>query len=69
MARMLGLMNGRAIGFGFAAFLVPYVLGLLIIGGDPSDAEMHLATWPALVVGFGVTMRVTLRSSPPPEDK
>ncbi len=62
--RLLHLMNGRAIGLGFAAFMVLYVSGLLIVGMDPSDTEMHLATWPALVVGFAVTMRATLRSSP-----
>jgi hypothetical protein len=65
--RYLALMDRKAIGLGFAIFLLLYLLGLLIVGGNPSDTEMHLALWPAAAVGLAVTMRVTL--SEPQKDK
>jgi hypothetical protein len=66
--RYFALMDRRAIGSGFASFLVLYLLGLLVVGGNASDTEMQLAFWPAFGVGLAVSMRVLLKS-PPAEDK
>lgn len=48
-------------------WLVLFGIGLLIVGMNPSDTEMQLAFWPAVAVGFAVTMRLTLRGSPDPD--
>jgi hypothetical protein len=55
-------MNGKAIGLGFAAYLGLLVLGLAIVGMNPSDTELNLVFGAAAVPGFVVTMAVVLRS-------
>lgn len=40
--RVLELMDRKAIGIGFAANVAVWVLGLVIVGMNPSDTEMSL---------------------------
>ena len=62
--RVLELMDGKAIGLGIAVYTAVLGLGLLIVGMNPSDTEMHLVFWPAAVAGFAVTMVVVHRNTP-----
>ena len=66
--QMLELMNRKAIGLGVVVYLVLLVLGLAIVGMDPSDTELQLVFWPAMGVGFAVSMFVVVRDAPD-EDK
>jgi hypothetical protein len=56
--RFLELMDRRLIGVGFAANVVVWVIGLLVVGLDPSDAEMSWIGGLAVAAGFIVLMVV-----------
>lgn len=66
---LLDLMNRRAIGLGFVAYLVLLIAGVLIVGGDPSDTELQLIFWPAMAVGLAVATIVIFHDTPPDKDK
>jgi hypothetical protein len=56
--RVLDLMNRKAIGIGFSANLVVWGIGLLMVGAEPTDTEMHLIFWLAFAASFVVAMRI-----------
>lgn len=59
--RFVELMDRKAIGLGFAAFVVVYVAALLIAGAEPSDTEMGLAFVVAIVASYAVSFVVLRR--------
>lgn len=65
----LDLINRKAVGFGFAVYLVLLTIGLAIVGGDPNDAEIQLIFWPSIAVGLAVATVVMFRGPPPNADK
>ena len=52
---LLDSMNRKALGLGFGAYLLLFVLGLLIVGLDPSDTELQLVFVFAAIAGFIVS--------------
>lgn len=65
---LLGPVDRKAIGLGFAVFVVLMIVGVLIVGGDPDDT-MSIVFWPAAVVGYAVSMFVVFRETRPDADK
>lgn len=66
---ILDRMNRKAVGLGFAVYLVLLLGGLSIVGGDPSDSELQLIFWPSMAVGLGVAALVIFRGAPSDSDK
>lgn len=64
--RVLELMDRKAIGIGFAVNVAVWILGLLIVGMDPSDTEMSLIfglAFTASVVAAVIILRPGARGS------
>ena len=46
---------------GLAVYVVFGLIGLGLVGFDPSDAELHLIFWPSCVAGFAVFIALDYR--------
>jgi hypothetical protein len=46
---------------GLAAYVVVGLIGLALVGFDPSDTELQLIFWPACAAGFAVFIGLDYR--------
>jgi hypothetical protein len=58
---LLESLNRRAVGVGFAVAMTMIGIGFLVVGTNPSDAEMSLVFWPATVVGGAAVLTIVHR--------
>jgi hypothetical protein len=49
-------MNARNANIGLGVAVALMVVGVLIVGTNPSDAEMQLIFWPAFFTGIAVLL-------------